>query len=66
MDLGRALQMVFRFLAGPLIRAGIDVAARRGKDEADMTPEERRQARDARDLAKRAQRLARLTRRIGR
>ena len=66
MDLGRVLQTLVRMLFGPLMRAGIDFAARRGKAEADMTPAERDQARAARDLASRAQKAARLARRLGR
>ena len=47
-------------------RKGIDLAARRGKPEAELTPEERAQAKGATDLTKRARQMARLGRRIGR
>ncbi len=66
MDLNRALTTLVRMLIGPLSKIGIDFLARRGKPEADMTPEEKDQARKARELAKRAKDAARLTRRLGR
>ena len=66
MDLNRAVQTVLRMLIGPLTRIGIDYLARRGKPEAEMTPEEKEQARAARESARRAKDAARLTRRLGR
>ncbi len=47
------------------INKGVDVAARRGKPEADMTEAERAQARSARQAAKRARQAVRLGRRLG-
>ena len=66
MDINRALTTLVRMLIGPLTKAGIDFLARRGKPEADMSQEEKEQARKARDIAKRAKDAARLTRRLGR
>lgn len=66
MDINRVLQMLLRMLFRPLMRMGIDYAARRGKSQAEMTPEEKDQARKAKDLARRADEAARLTRRLGR
>jgi hypothetical protein len=48
------------------IRKGINTVAGSGKRPADMTPEERVQARNARQLTKRARQAARITRRLGR
>jgi hypothetical protein len=66
MDINRAISTLLRMLIGPLTKIGIDYLARRGKPEADMTPEEKEQARKARELAKRAKDAARVTRRLGR
>lgn len=66
MNATQLINTVLRFVLRPLIMAGIDVAARRGKAETDMTPEERDQARKARELAKHAEQAARLTRRLRR
>lgn len=56
-------QLLRRFL-GRAINTGIDYAARRGKDMADMTPDEREQARSTKQLAQRARKISRLTRRL--
>ncbi len=66
MDINRALRTLFRMLLGPLMKIGIDYLARRGKTDAEMTPEDKEQARKARELAKRAKDIARVTRRLGR
>lgn len=66
MDIGRALQMLLRMMLRPMINLGINYLARRGKPEAEMTPDERLQAGKARELAKRAEQAARLARRLGR
>ncbi len=66
MDVNRAVQMLLRMLMRPLINHGINFLARRGKPEAEMTPEEKLQARNAKDLARRAQEAAKLTRRLRR
>lgn len=66
MDFTRLLNMLLRMFMNKAIHHGIDYAARRGKREADLTPEERAQAQQARDLAKRARKVARITGRLGR
>lgn len=64
------LNGLFNTLAKMLIRsamdAGINFATRRGKPEAEMTPEERVQAKKARDLAERAKDVSKVTRRMWR
>ncbi|NJM83423.1 MAG: hypothetical protein HC844_13900 [Tabrizicola sp.] len=70
MDWNRLLQGIMnRFMRQAInrgVKAGVDYAARRGKPEAEMTPEEKTQARQGKDLAKRAREAARITRRFGR
>ncbi len=64
------LNGLFNRLAKMLVRgamdAGVNYAARRGKPEAEMTPEERQQAKKARDLAARAKEVQKVTRRLWR
>ena len=63
----RILNMLgLRRLIGKGINMGIDRAAGRGKPPAEMTPEERAQAKTGKDMAKRARKLGRMGRRIGR
>jgi hypothetical protein len=66
MDLNRLFQMLIRMFIKTAVDTGIDVAARRGKPEAEMTPAEREEAKRARDLAGRAQEVAKVTRRLWR
>jgi hypothetical protein len=66
MNTSQLISTVLRFILRPLIMAGIDVAARRGKDTSEMTAEEKAQARSARDMAKRAEDAIKLTRRLRR
>lgn len=66
MDLNGLFRMLTRMVLNKPVRAGIDFAARRGKPEAAMTPEEREQARKGRKLAQRARELSRVTRRFWR
>lgn len=66
MDLNGLLRMLARMFMGKAINAGIDYAARRGKPEAEMTPEEREQAKKARDMAARAKEIQKATRRLWR
>ena len=64
------LNGLFNMLAKMFIRTAMDVgvayAARRGKPDAEMTPEDREQAKTARDLAARAKEVSKLTRRLWR
>jgi hypothetical protein len=66
MDLNGLVRMLTRMFMGKAINAGIDYAARRGKPEAEMTPEEREQAQKARDMAARAKEIQKVTRRLWR
>jgi hypothetical protein len=70
MDIARLLQSVLQSVLRQLLRrgvnAGIDHVARGGKPEAEMTDEERMQARAGRRMARRARDAARITRRLGR
>ncbi|MDP2062691.1 MAG: hypothetical protein Q8Q63_04400 [Phaeovulum sp.] len=63
--LGRVMRLFGRRAVNLGINKGIEVAARRGKPEAEMTPEDQAQARAARQTAKRARQAVRLARRLG-
>jgi len=60
MNMNRLINMGLRLL----MRKGTDLAANRGKQPADMTPEERQQAQDARQTAQKARRGMRAARRF--
>ena len=62
--LSPVLKMFGRAAADAALRHGPDLIAGKGKSPAEMTPEERRQARAGRDLVKRARKAARATRRL--
>lgn len=64
MDLNRLFNMLARMFVRSAVDAGMDYAASRGKPDAEMTPEEREQARKARELAHRAREVSRVTRRL--
>jgi hypothetical protein len=64
MDMNRLIGMLTRMFIRSATDAGIDYAARKGKPEAEMTPEERKQARAAKDMANRLRQTSRLTRRF--
>lgn len=66
MDLNGLFNMLARMVARSAVDAGVDYATRRGKPEAEMTPEEREQARKARELAQRAREVSKITRRFWR
>ena len=66
MDLNGLFNMLAKMVFRGAVDAGVDYAARRGKPEAEMTPEERAQAKRARDLAGRAKEVQKLTRRLWR
>lgn len=66
MDLNGLFNMVVKMVLRSAVDAGVDYAARRGKPEAEMTPEDHAQARKARDLAKRARDVGKVTRRLWR
>ncbi|MDO5657006.1 MAG: hypothetical protein Q4G36_01605 [Paracoccus sp. (in: a-proteobacteria)] len=68
MNLNGLINRLIRMFTMRAINTGINTAARRGKSEADMTPEERAraraQAKKGREIAKRARQAARITRRM--
>ena len=66
MDLNGLWNMLTRMLFRSAIDAGVDYAARKGKPEAEMTPEEWQQAKQARDLAARARKFQNIARRLWR
>lgn len=66
MDLNGLFNRVARMFLRSAVDAGLDYAARRGKPEGEMTPEEREQAKKARELAQRARNLSKVTRRLWR
>lgn len=66
MDLNRLWNTLARMLFRSAMDAGVDYAVRKGKPEAEMTPEERRQAKQARDLTVRARKFHDIARRLWR
>jgi hypothetical protein len=66
MNLNGLFNMLAKMLVRSAMDAGIDFAARRGKPEAEMTPEEHAQAKKGRDLAARAKEVQKVTRRLWR
>lgn len=66
MDLNGLFNMLAKMFIRQAVDTGIDYAARRGKPESEMTPEEREQAKKARDLAQRAKEVSNVTRRLWR
>jgi hypothetical protein len=66
MNLNGLFTMLTKMFIRSAVDAGVDYAARTGKPEAEMTPEERAQAKRARELAGRAQQIQKLTRRLWR
>lgn len=66
MNLNGLIRMVTRMFVRKAMDAGINYAARRGKPEAEMTPEDREQARKGHDLAQRAREISKVTRRLWR
>lgn len=66
MDLNGLFNMLAKMFVRSAVDAGVDYAARKGKPEAELTPEEREQAKRARDLAARAKEIQKATRRLWR
>jgi hypothetical protein len=66
MNLNGLFNMLTKMFIRHAVDAGVDYAARKGKPEAEMTPEERAQAKRARDLAARAKQVQKVTRRLWR
>lgn len=66
MDLNGLFNMLTKMFVRSAVDAGVDYAARKGKPESEMTPEEKVQAQRARDLAARAKEIQKVTRRLWR
>ena len=70
MNADQIIRLLSRMFLRPLmnrgIKSGINRMAGGGKPPAEMTPEERAQAKTGQDMAKRARQLTKLGRRIGR
>jgi len=66
MNLNGLIQMGLRMLIKTAVDKGVELAARRGKPEAEMTPAELEEARRAREVAGRTQDVAKTTRRLWR
>ncbi|MDZ4086923.1 MAG: hypothetical protein U1E69_08975 [Tabrizicola sp.] len=66
MNLNGLFSMLTKMFVRSAVDAGINYAASRGKPEAEMTPEEREQARKGRELAQRAKEISKATRRLWR
>lgn len=66
MDLNGLFNILAKMFVRSAVDAGVDYAARKGKPEAELTPEEREQAKRARDMAQRAREIQKATRRLWR
>lgn len=66
MDLNRLIGMLTRMFVRSAVNTGMDLASRNGKPAAEMTPEEREQAKAAKAMTDKARKAARLTRRFRR
>lgn len=64
MDVNGLLNMLARMFIRTAVDKGIDYAARKGKPDSELTPEERKQAQAAKAMADKAQKAARLGRRF--
>jgi len=64
MDVNGLFNMLARMFIRTAVDKGIDYAARQGKPDSDLTPEERKQAQAAKAMADKAQKAARLGRRF--
>ena len=64
MNWNRLVNMLTRMFIRSAVSTGVDYAARRGKPESELTPEERAQARSAKQMADKAQKAVRLGRRF--
>ncbi|MBL9048545.1 MAG: hypothetical protein JNK19_00345 [Tabrizicola sp.] len=66
MNLNGLFNMLAKMFIRNAVNTGIDYAARRGKPDAELTPEERAQAKSAKDIANKAQEAAKVARRLWR
>lgn len=60
MDLNRLLTMLMRMFFSRAFKSGVDYLARRGKPEAELTPEELKQRAEANAMADKARKASRL------
>jgi hypothetical protein len=66
MNLNGLFDMLTKLFIRHAVDAGVDYAARRGKPESELTPEEKAQAQRGRELAARAKEVQKVTRRLWR
>ncbi|MGL4234732.1 hypothetical protein [Tabrizicola sp.] len=66
MDLNGLLNMLTKMFIRSAVDTGIDYAARKGKPDAELTPEEREQAQSAKNMAQRAREVSKVVRRLWR
>jgi hypothetical protein len=64
MDINRLIGMVTKMFVRSAVDTGINFAGRKGKPDAEMSPEERKQAQSAKAMANKAKKAARLGRRF--
>lgn len=68
MNIDRLINMVVRMFMRKAVNKSFDIAsdyaARRGKPEAEMTPEELAQAKRGKEMAKKARDVAKISRRL--
>jgi flagellar motility protein MotE (MotC chaperone) len=64
MDMNRLISMLTRMFVRSAVKTGVDYAARKGKPDAELTPEERKQAQTAKAMADKAHKASRLARRF--
>lgn len=64
MNMNRLITMGMRMLMNKGVRKGIDVASKRGKSDAEMTPEERASAKRNREQGQTARRSLNMIRRF--
>jgi hypothetical protein len=62
--MNRLVNLLTRMFIRSAVDAGLDAATHSGKPAAEMTPEERSQAKTAKDMAKRFRQTTRLGRRF--
>ena len=64
MDVNGLINMVTRMFIRTAVDKGIEYAASKGKQESEMTPEERKQAQAAKEMAGKAEKALRMGRRF--
>lgn len=64
MDLNRLFSMLTRMFVRSALNTGVDLATRKGKTKAEMTPQEHKQARAAKETAQKARKMTRIGRNL--